>query len=115
MVGTETSRAGRIDAVQRVLAMAQITILMFPEPGHLLPTLRIAGRLKDDGHVVTYVTRSCYVDALRRLGFDARPGFKSRAHEPTERPVDTLPLWSTVGTGVDLWRRLGTGAGLAHA
>lgn len=95
--------------------MARIVIMMFPEPGHLLPTLRLATRLNQDGHSVTYVTLPNYEAALRRLGFDVVPGFRDSPNDDTGRGVEALPLWSTAQSGVALWRRLSTRVGLNGA
>ncbi|ODS52294.1 MAG: hypothetical protein ABS36_16990 [Acidobacteria bacterium SCN 69-37] len=94
--------------------MARIVVLMFPEPGHLLPTVRLAARLLKDGHSVTYATLPCYRSALCDLGFDLRAAFEDPL-ERTNRPVVSLPLWTSPAPGVDLWRSLGAAAGISDA
>jgi zeaxanthin glucosyltransferase len=51
--------------------------MMLPEPGHLLPTLRVASSLKQRGHRIRYITTGEYVPFLRRLGFDCVPVLSS--------------------------------------
>ncbi|HYM78032.1 MAG TPA: glycosyltransferase [Candidatus Dormibacteraeota bacterium] len=53
--------------------MSDICFLMLPEPGHLLPTLRVASLLKQRGHRIRYITTSEYAPFLGRLGFDCVP------------------------------------------
>src|SRR5258708_19531874 len=53
--------------------MARLSIVMFPEPGHLLPTIRIATLVKAKGHTVTYLTIPGCSHLIERLGFRFRP------------------------------------------
>src|SRR5258708_15836619 len=53
--------------------MARLSIVMFPEPGHLLPTIRIATLVKAKGHTVTYLTIPGFSHLIERLGFHFRP------------------------------------------
>lgn len=51
--------------------MARILFLMMPEPGHLVPTLRVAASLRARGHHVSYLTAPPFASFLRQAGFDA--------------------------------------------
>lgn len=52
--------------------MANICIAMLPEPGHYLPTLRLAHSLRDAGNAVCYVTLAHFEEFFRRQGFATR-------------------------------------------
>jgi UDP:flavonoid glycosyltransferase YjiC (YdhE family) len=45
--------------------MARIALCMLPEPGHILPTVRVAKFLQAGGHVVTYITVPRYESFFR--------------------------------------------------
>ncbi len=47
---------------------------MLPEPGHYLPTLQIAQRLRERGNEVCYVTLPHFVDFFQRQGFTTHTG-----------------------------------------
>jgi UDP:flavonoid glycosyltransferase YjiC (YdhE family) len=49
--------------------MLRITILMLPEPGHFLPTVRIAYALRKLGHCVNYLTVAEFQDFFLDHGF----------------------------------------------
>ena len=57
--------------------MAKILIFMLPEPGHLIPTFRVAMLLKDLGHTIEYLTVPDFRETITALGFGFRP-FLSR-------------------------------------
>ena len=50
--------------------MARVSILMMPEPGHYLPTLRIAQTLRLRGNTVCYATLPYFEAFFRRQGFE---------------------------------------------
>jgi len=55
--------------------MADILFMMWPEPGHLNPTFRIAKTLKSHGHRVVYAQINDFEDYIRGQGFDFVPFF----------------------------------------
>lgn len=50
--------------------MARFSIWMLPEPGHLLPTMRIAKGLQRAGHRVCYLTTPQFREFIQTHGFD---------------------------------------------
>lgn len=62
--------------------MAKIAFLMFPEPGHLLPTLGLAESLRQRGHSVCYYTTAEFRELIQRAGFEYRPMFSSLRLDP---------------------------------
>jgi UDP:flavonoid glycosyltransferase YjiC (YdhE family) len=91
--------------------MARVTILMFPEPGHVIPTFRLATHLRRHGHVVTYLSTPPLVPGLRARGFEAAPifdrvaGVDSDAEDDvTQGPLSSL--WTAAVPGVVFWRQL---------
>ena len=89
--------------------MARITILMLPEPGHFLPTLRMAARLRGYGHQVTYVT----IPAFRRFFLDQDFGCATiLAEHLPEPPTPSVfsPESSRRATAGHLRRRGGDGS-----
>jgi UDP:flavonoid glycosyltransferase YjiC (YdhE family) len=87
--------------------MARITIVMLPEPGHLLPTLRIAVRLLERGHQVHYATFPEFSGPVKKLGCGYTPllcRFYSTA------PLGFCGLYNTRRAGVEvyseIWRKL---------
>lgn len=85
--------------------LAAVTIAMFPEPGHLLPTLRIASRLIALGHRVTYAVPDRYAAQLRGLGFDCHVAFDD-GRGGLRTGSDVPVLYDGRDTGLSLWRRL---------
>jgi UDP:flavonoid glycosyltransferase YjiC (YdhE family) len=53
----------------RTRPMAHFVFLMLPEPGHLLPTLKVAEGLQRKGHQVSYLATPPLVGHIRRAGF----------------------------------------------
>lgn len=53
--------------------MPRITLLMLPEPGHLLPTFRFAAKLKQRGYQIQYLSFPGFQDAIEPLGFEFTP------------------------------------------
>jgi UDP:flavonoid glycosyltransferase YjiC (YdhE family) len=53
--------------------MSRISFLMLPEPGHLLPTFRIASKLRQRGHQIHYLSFPEFREGIARLGFDFSP------------------------------------------
>lgn len=53
--------------------MSTISMMMLPEPGHFLPTLRISSALRAMGHSVVYVCVPEFCDIFRDFGFGAKP------------------------------------------
>jgi UDP:flavonoid glycosyltransferase YjiC (YdhE family) len=49
--------------------MGRVCFFMLPEPGHYLPTLQIAHRLRGHGNEVCYITLPHFVEFFRRQGF----------------------------------------------
>lgn len=86
--------------------MARVTLLMYPESGHILPTLRIVQSLVRQRHAVTYVTVPLFEPLLTHLGchvfhvFGDLTARRATGHQATE--TDWLPTL----TGLDLWRRV---------
>jgi zeaxanthin glucosyltransferase len=50
--------------------MGTIAVCMFFEPGHILPTLRLAHGLRAAGHRVVYMTIPDYQGGLQAQGFE---------------------------------------------
>lgn len=86
--------------------MARVTIAMFPEPGHLLPTLRLASRLQAAGHVVTYAVTGAYTAALSARGFAT-----VRVFDRGDGASGDVPLVDGRASGLDLWNRLALAVG----
>jgi len=55
--------------------MADILFMMWPEPGHLNPTFRIAKTLKSHGHRILYAQLYDFEDYIRGQGFEFIPFF----------------------------------------
>jgi UDP:flavonoid glycosyltransferase YjiC (YdhE family) len=55
--------------------MADILFMMWPEPGHLNPTFRIAKTLKSHGHRMLYAQLYDFEDYIRAQGFEFVPFF----------------------------------------
>ena len=55
--------------------MANILFMMWPEPGHINPTLRIAKTLKSHGHKVFYAQLGDFEDYIRAEGLEFVPFF----------------------------------------
>ena len=55
--------------------MADILFMMWPEPGHLNPTFRIAKTLKAHGHRIVYAQLYDFEDYIRGQGFEFIPFF----------------------------------------
>jgi UDP:flavonoid glycosyltransferase YjiC (YdhE family) len=53
--------------------MSKVTFFMLPEPGHLLPTFRLAAMLRSQGHHVEYMTISDFRDNIVGQGFGFLP------------------------------------------
>lgn len=49
--------------------MAKIIALMLPEPGHLIPTLSLAGKLRQRNHEVTFITAPVFEKDISARGF----------------------------------------------
>lgn len=49
--------------------MAKIIVLMLPEPGHLIPTLALASKLRQRNHDVTFITAPVFEKDIRARGF----------------------------------------------
>jgi UDP:flavonoid glycosyltransferase YjiC (YdhE family) len=82
--------------------MARITVLMYPEPGHLLPTFRISSRLRARGHVVSYLVTPAFMPVVADLGFEGRSIFDGIVPEVGHRPS----LYESPVPGIMLWARL---------
>ena len=67
--------------------MARVSILMRPEAGHITPTLRLAGLIRDRGHAVCYVTVSQFQPFFERLGFGC---VTMKVCDVDDRPVDDI-------------------------
>ena len=57
--------------------MAKIAFLMYPEPGHLMPTLGLAESLRLRGHTVFYYTTEEFRELVVGAGFQYRPMFSA--------------------------------------
>jgi len=86
--------------------MSRVSILVRPEPGHIVPTLRLATFLRDRGHHVCYLTVSQYQAFFDRLGFEcvALPVPREDA-----RDRDVEDIWSPPANGLTLKRSLEAG------
>ncbi len=81
--------------------MATITILPFPEPGHFLPTIRMARALQKRGHRVIYYSLPEVEEFFVSRGF----GFFPILSDFSEKS-DTLDCFAVRRTGDDLMRAL---------
>jgi UDP:flavonoid glycosyltransferase YjiC (YdhE family) len=86
--------------------MPRISVLMYPEPGHILPTLRIAQRLVRLGHVVTYVTAQKLEPLLSGIGCGLEPVFDDATGADTMEHEGTSDALVPDVPGVELWRRV---------
>jgi UDP:flavonoid glycosyltransferase YjiC (YdhE family) len=78
--------------------MGRISVLMLPEPGHLLPTFRVATKLKERGHEIHYLSFPEFRKDIVPLGFDFSPimnglsatGFGSGSMFETQRAGSSI-------------------------
>jgi UDP:flavonoid glycosyltransferase YjiC (YdhE family) len=61
--------------------MSHIAICMLPEPGHILPTIRVAKLLEANGHAVTYITVPRYENFFRALQISYHSVFSDELSE----------------------------------
>jgi UDP:flavonoid glycosyltransferase YjiC (YdhE family) len=54
------------------VAKSRVVFFMIPEPGHILPTLRVAKWLQSEGHAVSYVSIPGLENYFARLGFPSQ-------------------------------------------
>src|SRR5258708_32870173 len=87
--------------------MARLSIVMFPEPGHLLPTIRIATLVKAKGHTVTYLTIPGFSHLIERLGFHFRPILSHLVG-----PCHQQDPYNPHVPAAELWRRLAASSGV---
>jgi len=76
---------------------------MSPEPGHILPTLKIARDLQMRGHSVIYHTCLALHQQLRNLGFECHPLL-----EPTDEALSPNGLFSTTQSSKNWYQALVT-------
>lgn len=75
--------------------MARFAFFMLPEPGHILPTLRLASRLQKEGHSVTYLSPPYLRNFFRTYGFDSANILESIS------PKEPVEIWrAPAGTEV---------------
>lgn len=91
--------------------MSRVSVLMFPEPGHILPTLRIAQRLHRAGHSLTYLTTVPFRAGLGEMGFAHQTIFSHEAITK-QTAIETWP-YETPLPAMDLWRDWGNRVGRA--
>src|SRR5258708_10183261 len=87
--------------------MARLSIVMFPDPGHLLPTTRIATLVKAKGHTVTYLTIPGFSHLIERLGFHFRPILSHLVG-----PCHQQDPYNPHVPAAELWRRLAASIGV---
>jgi hypothetical protein len=85
--------------------MARISFFMMQEPGHILPTLRVATFLRNCGHEVSYVTVERFRGFLESLGFQCVMLPFSDRLEP-----DELDIWTMRRSGIMIGSSLAAGS-----
>lgn len=82
--------------------MSRITLFMLPEPGHLLPTFRLAMKLKQRGHQICYVSFPELRNEIKSLGFGFIPMLErfSRGCINNGHMLETLQAGSHVYQGL---------------
>jgi UDP:flavonoid glycosyltransferase YjiC (YdhE family) len=94
--------------------MARVVIWMSPEPGHILPTIKVASDLLNRGHAVLYLTCGRICQELRALGFSVQEMFGSHWPELNERSVFQRCRSSRLMYSA-LFNRLGSGLACSNA
>lgn len=88
--------------------MARIIIGMLPEPGHLIPTFRLAGMLQTRGHSVEYMTILDFREIIEQQGFLFRaflPHFFNAS-------FGVGHIFETKKTGIDVYQQMDARLGL---
>ncbi len=79
---------------------SSVAFFMLPEPGHILPSLRVAKSLQAEGHAVSYVSIPGLEGYFARLGFPCRTVLKDVLPDGNARDV------LEASAGVDVQRKL---------
>lgn len=88
--------------------MSKITFCMLPEPGHFLPTLRIADHLQRKGHTIEYLTISDCAGLISGYGFGVRNGLARirtqtfDAGNPFEASMSAMEVYGAIEHELDL-------------
>ncbi len=79
--------------------MIHVAFCMLPEPGHILPSMRVARTMQMSGYKVSYLCPPMMCDYFRRMGFECHAIFGDILRESTPESLlerTSMPSWYRV-------------------